>query len=157
MTEITGNKKSPLWPQPKGPGQVIDPVAFVLALFGAPILVTLATFWAFIPIFALIYGAPAYLICGTPALLWYLRRYEAKPIPIGLLALAVNTATLPILLWTDILPGRQDLGSTLAMFGGFGGIFAFLWGCVFGWLYSQFRRGFFAPITHNEIPERKGD
>ena len=157
MTEITGIQKSPLWPQPKGPGHVIDPVAFVLALLGAPLLVTVATFWAVIPIFALIYGAPAYLICGTPALLWYLRRYEAKPTPLGLLALAVNTATLPVLLWTDILPGKQDAASTLAMFGGFGGVFAFLWGFVFGWLYRQFRRGLFAPITPPQCPEQKGD
>jgi len=157
MTEITGNIRSPFWPHPKGPAHVIDPVAFVLALLGAPLVVTLATFWAFIPIFALIFGAPAYLICGTPALLWYLRRYEARPLAIGGLAVMVNTATLPILLWTDILPGRQDVNDMLIMFGGFGGVFAFLWGLAFGWLYPNFRRGFFAPTTPNAIPEQKGD
>ncbi|HKK84654.1 MAG TPA: hypothetical protein VJ942_03935 [Roseovarius sp.] len=157
MTEITGNNRSPFWPKPTHPGHVIDPVAFVLALLGGPLLVTVATFWAFVPIFALVFGAPAYLICGTPTLLWYLSRYEARPIAIGLLAVAVNTATLPVLLWTDILPGRQDVNDMLFMFGGFGGGFAFLWGAAFGWLYPQFRRGFFAPITPNAIPERKGD
>lgn len=157
MTEITGSIRSPFWPQPKSPGHVIDPVAFVLALLGAPLLVTLALCWAIVPVGALFFGAPAYLICGTPALLWYLRRSKPRPIPVGVLAVAVNTATLPILLWTDILPGKQDPGSTLAMFGGFGGIFAFLWGFGFGWLYTQFRRGFFAPIDPPSFPEQKGD
>ena len=157
MTEITGSFRSPLWPIVKGPGHVIDPVAFVLALLGAPLVVTVALCWAVIPIFALAFGAPAYLICGTPTLLWYLRRFEAKPIAVGVFAVAVNTATLPILLWSDVLPGRQDAGQILAMFGGFGGVFAFLWGLAFGWLYPRFRRGFFAPIIPNEIPEQKGD
>lgn len=157
MTEMTGNIRSPLWPKPKDSGHVIDPVAFVLAFLGAPLMVTIAMFWAIVPVGALFFGAPAYLICGTPALLWYLRRFEARPMPVGFFAVAVNTATLPILLWTDILPVRQDVDSTLLMFGGFGGVFAFLWGFAFAWLYPRFRRGFFTPVPTSVFPEQKGD
>ena len=74
MTEITAKYDGIFWRAARpGPRYLIDPVAFFIALFGAPLLVALLGFWAFfIPIFALVFGGPIYLLLATPALLIHL-------------------------------------------------------------------------------------
>jgi hypothetical protein len=52
-----------------------DPIAFCIALIGAPIAFTILTCVFLIPIVALIIGLPFYLAIGTPVLLWMAGRY----------------------------------------------------------------------------------
>ncbi|MEM8578201.1 MAG: hypothetical protein AAGF60_10145 [Pseudomonadota bacterium] len=86
MTEKTAHN---IWmPAPRPARYLVDPVAFFIALIGAPLLVTLASFWLFlIPVFALVLGGPIYLILGTPLLLFHLRRDEGKSDSIVALAM----------------------------------------------------------------------
>ena len=115
----------------------VDPLAFFVALIGAPLLVTALTFWAYlIPVFALIFGAVPYLLLGTPALLVFLPRYGSGALKIALLAFCVMGAALAVVaLLFAAFPANQDLQFILQL-GSFGLIFAPLWGAAFGWIYG---------------------
>jgi len=145
MTGIFETKHALLFPtRPVGHG-IIDPVAFFIALFGAPILTTAATFWLVIPVFALVIGGPLYLVLGTPALLWHLRRDAVDASSVALLALLVFLAGLVIMGLLSVLTGNHGVLNIVLYLGPFGAIFAPLWGGVFARIYLKLRRDVYAP------------
>lgn len=118
----------------------LEPVAFVLALILAPILFTLCSFWLmFIPVVALVFGGPAYLVVGTPVLLavalWAPLRPEicAKAAfgSIAVLTLVAFAASL-------VLQTQADEAGAILMFAAFAALFATVWGATFGTLYVWF-------------------
>lgn len=130
---------------PHPPRYIIDPVAFFVALIFGPLVFTALTFWAlFIPVFALGFGFPVYLIVGTPVLLWYLRHNDGDPSDLGFLAGKL------ILLGTFFAGGaaalakEQELMFLIAFYAGFGLIFGSAWAYFFGKVYQRLRGDFFA-------------
>lgn len=130
---------------PYPPRYIIDPVAFFGALILAPLLVAMLTFWIFfIPVFALLFGGPVYLVIGLPLLLWYLRRNDGDPVELSWLGFKINAAGLLLGLALIGLTRNEDIyGVTLFTFG-FGMIFGPAWAYAFGRLYRFMRRDFFA-------------
>ena len=132
----------------------IDPIAFFKALVAAPLIVALFGCWALaIPVFAVVFGGPAYLIFGTPVLLIYLHVRSGDPGQIALLALAV----MVVLLLIPVMAEMSDIGnhSVRAGFldvasgmGLWGLIFAPLWGFAFGKLYNRWR----SPASRRPLP-----
>lgn len=124
---------------------IIDPVAFFFALIFGPILFTAMSFWAlFIPVFALVLGGPAYLLVGTPLLLWYLRRHDGDPNALAALAFRVLVAALILVALISALTGSGALLGSSLWYIGFGMIFGPAWAYFFGFLYQKYRRAFFA-------------
>ncbi|WP_299368785.1 hypothetical protein [uncultured Tateyamaria sp.] len=124
----------------KGPRYAIDPVAFVAALFGAPVLVALLGFWVLgLPVFALILGGPVYVILGTPLLLIHLHRHPGTANGTGQLALM--TAIIGCALVASFLfaAGELDGLPVLAIASVFVAGFALIWGKTFGMLYNRWR------------------
>ncbi len=130
---------------PYPPRYIIDPVAFFIALIGGPLLFTLVSFWMlFIPVFALGFGAPAYLIIGTPVLLWYLRGHDGAPeelAALGFIVMAIAAAAVPLI---SAVTKDDDLFGGGLFYAGFGMIFAPAWAYCFGLIYQKMRRDFFA-------------
>lgn len=155
MTEITADPKSSLWPAPRPQRYVVDPVAFFIALIGAPILVTLPTFWMIIPLAALLMGGPLFLIVGGPLLLWHLGRHEPdteKIVRLSLLAMLV-VALIGIPCFVIANPSGGALETAL-IFATFGFLFAMLWSAAFAWLYRAFLSAFFKRgITSVSLPQ----
>ena len=124
---------------------IIDPVAFFGALILAPLLVTALTFWvAYIPVAALIFGAPFYLALGTPVLMWHLARNAPNATDIAGLAMATVAIAAGCLTVLAILAGQTETVHVILAGSIFGLIFAPVWGGTFGWLYIRMRREFFA-------------
>jgi hypothetical protein len=127
----------------------LNPVAFAMALVAAPILVTLCTFWiAFIPVFALIFGGPVYLLAGTPVLLVMSLKVPLTPgrcawaAFLTIVVLTVVVAAANIQMRATPYEGNAlvaELGGYL-MFGAFCAIFATIWAATFGVLYARFCR-----------------
>lgn len=114
------------------------PTAFFAALIAAPILITLLTFWTVISLFALPLGGPAYLIIGTPTLLWAVGRYEPDALTYAVLGLVANIAGAVICL--AILTVRNGLEPALEFvlfYFTFGLLYAPLWAGMFGALYKR--------------------
>ncbi len=132
-------------PVPYPARYIIDPVAFCLALVGGPLLFTAASFWAFfIPVFALMFGGPVYLVIGTPVLLWYLRRNDGDPSDLAFIAFMSMAIALLLAALAGAMSGdEQIIGLGLGYFG-FGMIFAPAWAYFFGSIYRRYRRDFFA-------------
>lgn len=132
-------------PVPYPPRYIIDPVAFFIALIGGPILFTALSFWIlFIPVFALLFGGPAYLIVGTPVLLWYLRRNDADPSDLGFLAFVVLAIGAFLVASYAIAIGDEELLGAGLSYLVFGMIFGPAWAFTFGRIYTRLRRDFFA-------------
>ena len=131
MTVTTTNHT--LWPRHR-----IEFRAFFLALFGAPLVATLFTFWALVPIPALILGGPLYLAIGTPLLLWWLSRRPCRTGEIALLAVTANVIVGALALMLAQLTGSTRHADAIATYLIFGMVFAPFWGGMFGWLYSTF-------------------
>ena len=123
---------------------IIDPVAFFGALILAPILVTALTFWAlYIPVAALIFGGPFYLVLGTPVLLWHLSRNAPNATDIAGLAMATVAIAIACLAAFLMLSGQRD-ATPIVLYAAIPSlIFAPVWGGTFGWLYIRMRRDFF--------------
>lgn len=96
--------------------------------------------WLVVPFWAIIFGGPAYVILGLPALIWYLRRHPPKVLPIVVLAF-LSMAGVPVLAvfghlivpdpdWFDILPAYLQVGA----------FFAMIWAAIFAKLYIRFNR-----------------
>lgn len=116
-----------------------DIVAFAGALIGGPVVVTLVSAITIIPVFALIFGAPLYLIVGTPTLLWMVGRYPPDFSPFAVAGLGSIFAMMALAGALDSL--RPDLGTDEAF--GFliaGAVFAPLWAGTFAVLYRRFNR-----------------
>lgn len=151
MTETTENfvTKPPPVPRVR---YIIDPVAFFVALIGAPLVVAAAGFWAaFVPVIAVAFGGPVYLIVGLPVLLFWLSRRPADSGEIAGLALASLAAGLAITALIGLALGSKDVTGVLAFFGGFGVVFAPLWGACFGWLYNLMCRDFYLHPIPNSL------
>lgn len=131
---MTANiKNHTLWP-----AETIHVPGFFISLVAAPLIVTLLTFWAIIPIFALVLGGPVYLALGTPSLLWLLSRRRVTAGKIAGLALLVNVAATTLVALLASAAGKDELRTLAYVFLVFGFIFAPLWGLTFGWLYNGF-------------------
>lgn len=123
---------------------IIDPVAFFAALFGGPILFTLATFWiAFVPVFALAIGGLPYLLIGTPVLLIYLSRRPVQPRALAGLALATVVLLGLLAHLAALIAGREAQAFSIGLITLFGAIFAPCWAASFGWLYTRLARDFY--------------
>ncbi|THH34409.1 hypothetical protein E4Z66_18405 [Aliishimia ponticola] len=126
---------------------IVDPMAFFLALFGAPILVAALCFWAlFIPVFAVIYGGPLYLAAGTPALLWALPRFGPNSLTCAALAFAIQISICGCAwVWMEFTDGpATDLAHFFLIFGA---AIAPLWGWAFAVLYRAFERSAFRRLN----------
>jgi len=134
-----------LVPNAAPPRRIIDPVAFFVALFGAPLLFAACTFWAlFIPVAAIAYGGIPYLVFGAPTLLWVLSKRDPDyfdvmalsviPILLGIIAAGAYSASM----------GDKQFFNIALFFGGFGLFFAPAWTATFLSLYRSLRREFYA-------------
>ena len=136
---------SVLVPNAKPPQRIIDPVAFFVALIGAPIVFALFTFWIFfIPVAAIVFGGPAYLVFGTPVMLWVMNRRDPSGFEVigwALLAVVVMIALMSLL---GILTGDKDWFDFALFYGGFGLIFAPCWAATFIGLYRWLCRDFYS-------------
>ncbi len=106
--------------------------AFILALVLAPIVVGILGIWAVIPVFAVMFGAPTYIIFGTPAFLFAIVKCNAGPLGLALAGFLANLAAYPGVL---LLYG-PDAAEFITSFGY---VFAPLWGLMFGFLYLAFQ------------------
>ncbi|WP_298858186.1 hypothetical protein [uncultured Sulfitobacter sp.] len=132
-------------PVPYPARYIIDPVAFFAALIGGPLLFTALTFAAFlIPVAALIFGGPMYLIVGTPLLLWYLRLNDGDPNALAFLAFKVMAFALILATALAAITGDNAVFGIGLWFTGFGMIFGPAWAYFFGIVYQYLRRDFFA-------------
>jgi len=121
MTEITVYMETPLnvrWG------------SFLLSLFAAPFFVGLIGFIAVIPLFALIFGWPTYLIFGAPAFYFVIRYWGAGAWKTGLAGFAANLVSFPFIY---LFFGLDDAQFIVVN----GCLMAPLWGAVFGWLYFE--------------------
>ena len=132
--------------QPEAPFAV-PPVAFICALVGAPLIVAFFGFWILlIPVVALYFGGPVYLIFAGPTFYWYLKRRAPKIYEVMLLALSVNTIIFLVLLSIcSVFPDLCRTSDILVLYGGFGSVMSVIWGAVFCKLYVSFS------IIPNEI------
>ena len=143
MTEKTAIKKI-LGVGKPGPRYLIDPRAFIVALIGSPILVTVLLFWLFVPIFALALGGPVYILLATPVMLWWLGRHRPgfwAPAVLGLLS---NLAVVGGMYLAILTGFAEELNSFAGFYLIFGSIFAPIWAGVFGILYQAMPRPAFA-------------
>lgn len=132
---------SPFWRDARPSTGLIDPVAFALALVLGPALATLVLAWAIVPVFALLMGWPAFVIIGTPILLWWLQHHEVRVRDIALLSFLANAALAGILAAYDQANGHTS-AVNYALFGLF---FGPLWGAGFADIYRRLRRELYAP------------
>ncbi len=123
---------------------LIDPLAFCMALIGAPLAVAALGFWALlIPVIAVVMGGIPYLVIGTPILLYLLPRYGTEGGRIAATAFAtVSIGLLAIVFAMTLSPDNEGL-STYLFFGSFGLIFGPLWGLAFAWIYRKTARDFY--------------
>ena len=110
-------------------------VRFLAAFIAAPLIVTALTYWAMVPVFALMLGGPLYLVAGLPLAAWYLRRHPFRVLPVLALGQACQWLQVPVFLAASWL--REDPGmlEALPAFLGMGALFAFLWTGTFIALY----------------------
>lgn len=145
-TSVPYSPKGYFWmPRHRPARYLVDPVAFVIALIGGPLLITAATFWMlFIPVGALIMGGPVYLVIGTPLLLIYLRNNAGDTKGVmqlslfAVLGLCVGGGIISL-----ILAGSSTIG-LIAGLSIFAAIFAPLWAGGFGWIYFKLRKDMYA-------------
>ena len=140
MTEIMEFYERRMAPRPAKARFVIDPVAFALVLVLAPLLVALLGFWIMgIPVIAVFFGGPCYLVAGTPVLLIYLHLRHGTAPQIAALALATVLIGGAIILVGDHLLSTRPSHYEILSFTGMGVIFGPLWGFAFGLIYNRLR------------------
>lgn len=140
MTEMMEYLEIEKSPEPLPGRYALDPVAFAGALIGAPVLVALLGFWAAgIPVFAVLFGGPFYLVFGTPVLLTYLLWHHGTPQGAAGLGLATVLAVAAAAWAIGTLFGLRDITEVVGFLGGFGLVFGPLWGLAFGALYNRWR------------------
>lgn len=120
------------------PHYAVDIIAFVAALIAAPLLVTVLGCVLVVPVFALILGAPVYLIVGTPLLLWHLSRRPARAGDIACLAFAANAALVIAASGAARFAPRGTIDDSIPYLLAIGLIFAPIWGATFAYLYRAF-------------------
>lgn len=132
-----------------------SPIAFGLAFLLAPVLTTLVFYSFFtepgkniaavIGFGAGIYGAPFYLIVGTPLVIGAYRQGKSTPVQLAAVAFTANlwtflAAPLISVIFVVIYGSGEILGALKFgfLFAMFGCVFAPLWGGVFGLLYQLY-------------------
>lgn len=128
------------------PRYIIDPVAFFVALVGGPVLFTLLTFWAVIPLFALAIGGLPYLLVGTPALLIHLRRHPASASDTAWIGFVAFSLMWVVLVTGMLLSNPRNPSELIVLCTGLflaGAVFSSAWGGVFGWIYTRLARDFY--------------
>jgi len=159
MTEMNDIRKAVLWPKykarpvklwdPRPVRYSIDPTAFVVALIAAPLAITAMTFWAyFVPVAALLFGGPIYLILAVPVLLWDLPRHEPDFGRLAGLGFLASTGFALMVGALGLLLNDPDMGAFAGFYGFMGAIFAPLWAGMFAPLYKRFRRTDHARAFH---------
>lgn len=151
MSEIN-EKRSVLWPHARPPRRLVDPVAFFVALISAPVALAAGTFWVLgIPVFAILFGAPFYLLLGAPLMAAYLRRAPARAGAFALLGAIANIGTPFVVTAYGHLIQDTQLTQMGLFFFGFGAIFAPAWCATFALIYRRLERPFYAqPIQKGE-------
>ena len=138
--------------RPKKTPHAIRPLAFVLALVLAPLVLAAPAFgliWLFhqigfeaqglivvlvIPVAAVLFGAIPYLLFGTPAFLLAVR----KDFSAATAAFLANLAAAPFFFLVFLArQGAEDAWAVVGMMLFFGSIAAPIWGGFFGWLYPR--------------------
>jgi hypothetical protein len=142
MTEMIVNfKMQPRLFKPMPHPNRIDPRAFFGALIAAPFLVALLSFWAFlIPVFAIAFGGPIYLILGTPALLWALSYKDWSPANYAAFGAGVFSVAAGIFLRGAAYLERDPEVLGLAWLILLGAFFAAVWSNAFAHIYNKFKR-----------------
>lgn len=139
MTEITDNDVETDLIGPRIPAlpkrHSIAPVAFAIAFITAPVVAGILFFWLFIPLFAISFGYPFWIIIGLPTLLWQLPRTGPDASAIAGMALLGNLVGAGLIWGYAVLTDMHEAGAFLYIFGIFGSVFAPLWGAIFAWLY----------------------
>jgi len=129
----------------------IDPIAFFLALIGAPLIVALVGFWILlIPVFAIGFGAIPYLTIGAPMLIWGLHRFGPNTTILGSLGALVVVIFLGVL--SELRVNNTDLHPQIKILPDlalFCTVFAALWSGVFSILYRWFESDTFGTINKN--------
>ncbi|WP_291730117.1 hypothetical protein [Leisingera sp. F5] len=127
------------------PGRhLVDPVAFTLAMVGAPLLTGLLGAPLLIPPLAALFGGPIYLLIGVPVMLAHVRRHRPTPGKWALLALKTQLLIFtPIFLLELATEGNFD-GTSLFLVAG--SLFAPVWGAVSGMLYDRLERDFYKQV-----------
>ena len=114
----------------------VDWIAFLCALVLAPIIVAILGFWALIPLLAPLFGTPTYVLFGAPAFYLALRRSDAGPVALAVVAFAAHVVSIPAVHlyvhWADADPGLVEIIFV------FGSVMAPIWGVTFGLLYRVF-------------------
>lgn len=124
---------------------LVDPVAFTLALVGAPLIAgIIGAPLLLIPSFAVLFGGPLYLLFGTPLLWMAIRRGMTKSAAFsGLATKTMLTLLIPITLLVvvtaDSLPKLSEALWLLSFYGAISVAMAALWGQLFGVLYTKLR------------------
>lgn len=128
MTETTViSKRNAIFP--------VDWIAFAFALFFAPFCVALLTFWVYlIPVFAIYFGSPTYLLFGAPVFWLGIRYFNAGAFGQAILGLIAHFISyLPTAAYLEVTGRNPDIVEFLF---NFGCVFAPLWGFAFGFLYQ---------------------
>lgn len=141
MTEITASSCI-LFPKATAPTQLVDPVAFALAIVGGPLAVaTIGAPLLAIPVMAVVFGGPLYLLIGIPVLLVDMRR---NPVTSGRWAMLAFTSFIllcqPMYFFTALTDTNQSIPGFFLIFGS---VFAPIWGAVSGYIYGRFERDFY--------------
>ncbi|MGR3622682.1 hypothetical protein [Pseudophaeobacter sp.] len=141
MTEITA-KSYILFPKTAAPTQLMDPVAFALAIVGGPLVVaTIGAPLFAIPVMAVVFGGPLYLLIGIPVLLVDMRRNPVTSGRWARLAFASFILLgLPMLFFTALIDKSLSVPGFFLIFGS---VFAPLWGAVIGYIYGRLERDFY--------------
>lgn len=137
MTEMNETKRWTLFPTPRAPARALDIVALIVALIGGPLIVTAATFYTFIPVFALGMGGPVYLIAGFPAMLFLFARRRVSAGAVAGAAFFVNAGLVACACTIGGVFGAEGMPGLALFYLSFGSVFALAWGGVTGWIYVK--------------------
>lgn len=135
---------------PYGQQFKIDPVAFILALIGAPLTVTVALSmpllvkelptWGLMVVMVLVFGGPIYLLFGTPLLIWKLSQEEPKYSIAIAWAFLVSLGVGAVVMVLSLLGGSDFFFEIALSIVIFGPVFAVSWAAVFIFIYRKLRR-----------------
>ena len=113
-------------------------LAFGAAFVLGPIATTVLTFWAAIPVYALILGGPFYLVLGLPLAIYSFRKHGPAYAPlIGFSLLSLLVIPVFGVALSLFAPG-QEIWEISLFISVFGVIFAPIWSAMFVWIYKLF-------------------
>ncbi len=107
---------------------------FLVCLVRAPLLVALLGFWMVnIPVFALVLGAPTYLLFGGPAFYLTICQGASSPMMHMMAGVMAHIVSIPAMVLYFGINERAMNGISVMV--QFSFVFAPLWGLTFGFLY----------------------